>query len=324
MLETAQKNYFAMEPYHHEQFMDVMMYKGESTLTISHPLTKVNDAAGHTNAALLRLITTIGFSSESKTTTVTDSDLMRLLPIGRSGCRPHMTENEADDESGSFRALGDMIAQEAVAFDKPGKADPSSLKGDEDQVLQINDELITGPTCYIRLLISLAKRGLFTKIQQWNALPQGLAIQGGLNELKRLISEMDVRHCLKLSLERLAERKAMGTKQLRENKALDHARFEYWSAAILAAALAEFDDVSNGRYHDLLAGVRKDLVLNLGNAAEMALGQEYFDRALVFASASVNIAEKLSAGDAVDAALLNKNKRRVRRAKDGISRQHSV
>jgi hypothetical protein len=51
----------------------------------------------------------------------------------------------------------------------------------------------------------------------------------------------------------------------------------------------------------------------------MSLGQEYFDRALVFASAAVQAAEGGSGKDEVSQSVREKNERRSNRAKEGIA-----
>jgi len=60
--------------------------------------------------------------------------------------------------------------------------------------------------------------------------------------------------------------------------------------------------------------VEKEQTLCLGNTAEMVLGQEFYDRALCFATAAVQCAESLSTDDShdgVDDSIRDKNHRRV-------------
>lgn len=270
------------------------------------------------------MITTILYASDKDSETVSDADILNLLPITQDGCQVIRTENEREMGLASFEESLEATARTTSAFHKPAVLDPALANGTEEQVEQINDERITGPICHIRLYVALAKRGLFDKVLQWETFPEGLNVEGGLGRLKELASEAEVKRSLSIAIERVAERRETGNDIFRNKKKLDDARFEYWSAAELAAALVEFDDVSNGKYAELLAGMRKELVLNLGNAAEMSLGQGYFDRALVFASAAVRSAERCAGKDDVGQSVIEKNERRVRRAEDGIKRQREA
>lgn len=267
---------------------------------------------------MLRLVTTVLFASEKHPQYITDVDLLNLLPISHAGCQVVKTERDVQD-SDSFDEAAEAIERTSVAYHNASKSDRTMVTGKEDLVLQINDEVITGPICHIHMLVALAKRGLLQKVHQWATEPKGLTV-GGLAKLKRLISEAEIRRSVTLAVKRLGERKEMGNKAYRERRRLQEARVEFWCAAQLAAALIDFDKVSEGKYAGLIAGTKKALVLNLGNAAEMSLGQEYFDRALVFASSALKIAEGCQGKDAVETTVLEKNERRVRRAEEGIAR----
>jgi hypothetical protein len=105
---------------------------------------------------------------------------------------------------------------------------------------------------------------------------------------------------------------------------LEHACFAYKSAAELAAALVNFDEATQGLYQKELMGARREQVLCLGNAAEMALGQGIYDRGLCYATAAVQCAETLPTDDSpdgVDISIREKNRRRVARAMAGISEE---
>jgi hypothetical protein len=228
---------------------------------------------------------------------------------------------QADDdvEDEDFKAIAEISERHEDTVYRARPTDPS--RGDDDHegemILQINEEVLTGPICHIRILVALAKRGLFEKVQQWNKTPKGLeGGGGGLRNLKKMLSDKEVKRSLDLCLKRMAEGREDGNELFREHKSLDEAQFRYWGTAQLAAAVVEFDEVTNGRYHVHARGARKELVLNLGNAAEMALGGDYWDRALVFASAAVKLAGEGSSQD-VGEAVREKNKRRVERARSG-------
>ena len=209
-------------------------------------------------------------------------------------------------------------------FQKPGgMAQAPFVTGKEDALIQINEARLTSPIAHIRMFVALAKRGLFQKVQQWNKAPEGLKldIEGGLEGLKGMIADQEVKRCLKLSLERLKACRTTANDLFRTKNALDEARFEYWGAAQLGAALLAFDDVTNGKYESDVRGARKELAICLGNAAEMALGEGFFDRALVFAKASLDVARPgrdVANEDLVEETVVEKNRRRIERAREGL------
>ena len=68
---------------------------------------------------------------------------------------------------------------------------------EEEQVLEIHDEVLTGPIAHVRLLTSLAKRGLFERVAQHEGEWEGLGIPGGIHTLKdNILSTKDVRRSL--------------------------------------------------------------------------------------------------------------------------------
>ena len=77
-----------------------------------------------------------------------------------------------------------------------------------------------------------------------------------------------------------------------------------------------------GKYTISVVGMRRELVLCLGNAAEMAHGLHQYRRALVYATGAVQSAASLpkTGADAkVDDAIKEKNIRRVDRAHSALS-----
>lgn len=68
--------------------------------------------------------------------------------------------------------------------------------------------------------------------------------------------------------------------------------------------------------------MRRELVLCLGNVAEMALGLYQYRRALVYATGAVQSAVSLpkTGADGIDDAIKEKNTRRVDRGRSALSR----
>ena len=265
---------------------------------------------------MLRLVSTVAHASETNPT-ISNSDLLNFLPITQEVCQPEIPLNKKSKDLVYLAECGEAHAQ---SFSKPTLENIHG-KTDHEEILQINEMVIEGPTSHIRLLISLAKRGILDEVARWTRLPPGVTITGGLTKLKRLVSEGEIKRSLLISLQILAERREKGNASFRDDKDLNEARFEYWSAAQLAAALVEFDEVTEGKYSRVVQGARKELVLNLGNAAEMSLGLQYFDRALVFAAKAVQVAGTCSGLDEVDQKVREKNERRVKRAEECVATQ---
>lgn len=99
----------------------------------------------------------------------------------------------------------------------------------------------------------------------------------------------------------------------------DYAKAAFTSAAELSAALVAFDSHTQGQYSKEMLGARKELALALGNAAEMAIREKYWQQALYFGSGAVTAAENIPAGEHLDANIIAKNKRRVEQARNAIS-----
>lgn len=194
--------------------------------------------------------------------------------------------------------------------------------GDEVQPpLQIATELVLGPTVFARLLTELARRGVLEKIPGMTKLPKGVAPRTTLAKIKDSASPDSIRQFLILARKRITMRRETGHERFRKTE-LDHACFAYCAAAELAAALVAFDVVTKGSYSQHLEGARREQVLCMGNAAEMALGLGEHERALYFALGAVDVARGLpdkGGLDAVDEGIKAKNLRRVERARSGLS-----
>ncbi|KAJ3521680.1 hypothetical protein NMY22_g12215 [Coprinellus aureogranulatus] len=300
MLKSARKSFHAILPYDDEELIKVFTYRG---------IAKVS---------LLRMIATISFASE-RFDEILNEDLLNLLPITQAACQTELNE-ESDPEDADVTGAYEESHQYSFA-----QAGIEEFHGPSDceEIVQINEMVIEGPTTHIRLLVSLAKRGVLEEVAQWKKLPAGVSLHGGLSKLQGYLSEYEIMRCLSVSLDALAKRRERGNTTFRDDKNVNEARFEYWSAAMLGAALLEFDEVTKGKYSNALSGVKKELALSLGNAAEMSLNLQYFDRALVFASAAVKVAERCSGEDRVDQKVREKNERRVKRAEEGISRKRT-
>ena len=76
----------------------------------------------------------------------------------------------------------------------------------------------------------------------------------------------------------MAARRKQGSQRIRRDKKMD--RFAYGTAAELAVALVALDAATSGKYFINVVAMRRELVLCLGNAAEMTLELHQYPRAL--------------------------------------------
>jgi hypothetical protein len=182
--------------------------------------------------------------------------------------------------------------------------------------LQIADEPVMGPTALARLLTVLAERDVLQTIPKMTKLPVDCS------DSKQIASAEAIRRFLILAAKRVTARRERGHKRIRKDNEMDYACLAYITAAELAAALVAFDEATVGKYATNVAGMRRELVLCLGNAAEMALGLHQYRRALAYATGAVQTAESLpmAGADAVDDAIKIKNTRRIERARSALSR----
>jgi len=94
----------------------------------------------------------------------------------------------------------------------------------------------------------------------------------------------------------------------------------FMSAAELAAVLMALDKHTSGAYADEMWGVRRQLVIALGNASQMALNLKQYQRAFHLASSAVSAAEDIPAEEGLEPEIVVKNKRRVANANAGLQR----
>jgi len=247
---------------------------------------------------------------------ITDVDLISLLRVGNGGSRPVKTIQQ-------LNSLTDQYNYIESSFELYRK--PMSAVFTQDEVeppLQVADESVMGPTAHARLLTLLAQRGVLQKIPKMNKLPKGVAKRTTFALLKQMTTPAAIRQFLALARQRVTARREKGHKRIRADKEPDYAYIAYMTAAELAAALLAFDEATKGTYSGGVEGVHRELVLCLGNGAEMVLGLQQYERALALAARSVEAARALpedSSTDAVDASIKVKNQRRVQRARSGLS-----
>lgn len=158
-------------------------------------------------------------------------------------------------------------------------------------------EEFAGPIAFLRLLLLLSERGLLSKLPSWSAIPpyDGDAIAPGmkkpsLSQLKQILSPAIIRKFVSISLTRVRElREVHGRKEVQRGKVVD-ARWSYTCGSELSAAIVAFlesPEAATELKTRFLDDTKKELVLCLGNAAEMSIRGGKHLEGLKFASAAV-------------------------------------
>lgn len=177
---------------------------------------------------------------------------------------------------------------------------------------------MTVPTALLRLLIVMAKRGMLEQAAGWTSLPEGTAPSASLTQVKQILSLVVLDKILPLALKRVTARRELGSTRLSQSDWW-HARSAYRPAAELAVCLLEFDKATGGRWASKIRGATRELVLCLGNAAEMSNRVKEYEPAYSYAPAAVEIGESAPPDEDVTRDLVEKNQRRATLAKSRVS-----
>ncbi|KAJ6616435.1 hypothetical protein B0H10DRAFT_2036985 [Mycena sp. CBHHK59/15] len=290
MMKQASTQHFAQTPLTRETFLAIFEYRGSSRV------------------CMLRIIATLTHVADE--CNISDADLVSFLPVCFSAVQPTKTMQQSMNSEAEMYA---WIERNQELFRSPMDTVFTSTKVEPPE--QVPDESVMGPIAFSRVLAVLASRGVLDTIPKWKKLPDGISTTVSLSQVKDIASQATVRRAILLAVKRVTERREQGHKRIKQDNEMDYAGFAYSSAAELAAALVAFDTATDGKHAECIRGVRKELILCLGNAAEMALGLNQKGRALEFALAAGSAGQNLPETDAVDDSILAKNRRRVERAR---------
>lgn len=186
-------------------------------------------------------------------------------------------------------------------------------------------EEFAGPIAFLRLLLLLSERGLLSKVPSWSAIPSRNGNATGpdakkpsLSQLKQITSPPVIRKFVSTSLKRVRElREVHGRREVREGK-LGDARWSYACGSELSAAIVAFlesPEAVTELKSEFMDDAKNELVLCLGNAAEMSIrGKEYLE-GLKFASAAVAISATCTG---ITETVVAKNKNRCETALNAV------
>ena len=192
-------------------------------------------------------------------------------------------------------------------------------------------EEFAGPISFLRLLLLLSERGLLSKLPSWSAIPHynGHAVEPGmkkqsLSQLKQITSPAVIQKFVSMSLKRVKKlREVHGRGEVQREKYGD-ARWSYACGSELSAAIVAFLESPKAPVKlktKFLDNVKKELILCLGNAAEMSIRGKQHTEGLKFASAAVALGGTCPG---ITETIVTKNKNRYTTALKAITDYASI
>ncbi|GJE85415.1 hypothetical protein PsYK624_014940 [Phanerochaete sordida] len=278
-------------------------------------MTSIYEYRGHMRVDILSIITTLTFAD------IDDVDLISLLRLTYEATKKAApTSRDAEPTINTKEdVLYEKIEQTVSVFRVPmAVADIEEPGVTCDAVGQIAPQAVSAPVALLRLLTLLASHGVLDAAPTWAALPAGTADGTHLVHVRQILADDTLGRTLAVLVRRLAAQRAHGRESVRE--APYTARAEYRQAAQLAAGLVAFDGATHGRWAPQLVGVRRELVLCLGNAAEMSNRVKDYGAAVVFASAALDVAGKAPRNEGITPDVVEKNVRRLELARASLER----
>ncbi|EIW77051.1 hypothetical protein CONPUDRAFT_109512 [Coniophora puteana RWD-64-598 SS2] len=276
-------------------------------------IPSLNPTSGVSRITVLRIITTLTHVAE--TCSITNTQLESFLYIAYVGCRKvKSTHNSSIEEHRHLRAENDQ-----EMFRKPAWTD--TLHITPKSPITVAPENVLGPTALIRLLTVLAQRKTLDGIQLLREPPLGLSPTTSLEHIQLITHPDVIRRTIIISQKRLRARMDVGRDRVAAKSVegdWDLACAAFTSSAELAAALVALDTHTGGVYKKEIRGARKQLVVALGNASQMALNLKQYARALHYGWGAVNAAENIPVEEGLDPGIMEKNKRRVDHASAGL------
>ncbi|EIW77048.1 hypothetical protein CONPUDRAFT_157320 [Coniophora puteana RWD-64-598 SS2] len=235
-----------------------------------------------------------------------------LLAIAYLGCR------KTQPSQGLFTRDGPSIENHKEVYRLPmWSLDTPRLA---EASVTVAPEHIMGPTAIIRLLAVLAQRKALSAIQTLTEAPKELSPSASFSQIQQITHPDVIRRIIEISHKRLRVRLDHGRGSAKGTHACDHqyAREAFAQAAELAAALVALDTHTEGAYMAEIRGARKQLVIALGNAAQMALNLEQWGKAIHFAWGASNVSQNIPPGEELSQDIIKKNKRRIDQANTGL------
>lgn len=279
----------------------------------------------YTERGYLRILALHIITAVTHLPSVDTGDLISFLPIAflatkRGGV---FAADIASYTPRSARDLQEHAEQVAAISRSPlSRAHFEDRNPAIDPQCTIPELIIAAPTALMRLLVVLAERSLFEQIPTWTALPTTCAANVSLAQVKQITSPAVISQLLPLVFKRVVTQRETSRRNVNSTPLV--ARDDYRIAAELAAALIAFDSAVGGKWRGSMRGTWKELVLSLGNAAEMSNRVGDFETALGFSIAAMYTIERIPPdAEVVNPEVKQKNLRRWRTAREELQRRGS-
>ncbi|KAL4246666.1 hypothetical protein ABKN59_008852 [Abortiporus biennis] len=244
LFHRAEKDYHATSPPDLNTMRDVYDYKG--TVRVS----------------ILRLIASLTHSEK-----IQNSDLLALLRAAYNGSQktPDLAPGAGLEDRCHF------IEHHQEIYRSPMWSAETNV--DVKAPSLIPHAEVMGPIAMIRLLTKMAQRNILEEARQFKKLPEGTPAGTNLRQVKQIVAPDVVKKLVLLSMKRLVARRELGRSRLQRQTDVDlaYVRASYLPAAELAAALIEFDEVTNKRWTKFIRGATRELT-RLGGMLPKSMG----------------------------------------------------
>lgn len=269
---------------------------------------------------MLQLMTALTYSPLCK-----DFDLVSLLRIAYLSTKKHTPV--AGDEfipPNNFMLFEQHRCEyhEGIVytFRVPITRPPNQLDDKVDAALQAPAAAVGAPCLLLRILTVLAERGLLEKIPHWKTVPAECAAGTDVRQVQQITSPAVIKKLLPVVAKRVMRHRELTRKTVAE-RLFYLARSRYRQAAELAASMLAFDKATGGQWSEEVRGLWNELVLCLGNAAEMSNRHAEHKTALGYAVAAAEVARSAPQNVGISADTIAKNERRAETARSKASHE---
>ena len=187
---------------------------------------------------------------------------------------------------------------------------------DIDPTCAVPEMPFSGSVALLRILTVLAQRGTLDQIPSWTSLPADVAPFTDLRQVQQITSPAVIKKLLPLVLKLVVLWRERTRLLVARDKYM--ARVRYLQIAQLAEGIYSFRAAAKGYEAENLQAVTKELVLSLGNAAEMSLRVNDPKAAVGIALVADTIGKDAKESDGIEAEILQKNQRRLESAKKAL------
>ncbi|KAK7684543.1 hypothetical protein QCA50_012490 [Cerrena zonata] len=236
-LSRVGSDYFAVKPPGEEMLHTIFSWRGKIRVSI------------------LRLIAASTYASQPK-----DIDLLSFLYIAYLGSQRFKSQLEIA-RSGNLEDQYLYAERNEEIATVPFWA--METQTDVEHTAWTPREFITGPIALVRLLTTLASRGLIDRARTMEELPEGVSPSTTIKQVKQILSSEIMLKIISLSKKRVKSVREEGRDCVTTQKDYKKAHLLYLSASELAWNLLELNQSLGGRFDTEVEGVTKELVLFL-------------------------------------------------------------